>query len=117
MSGSGNDPDRPLSATNAQYRAVQRRPGLVIRHLSAHRPRPEITLEVGERDIRISRSCKFRGQPRCGGGIRANITAFSKSSKRRRMFVGRNFIGLEIMLTLTYPAEFRLDGTLVKNHW
>jgi len=33
------------------------------------------------------------------------------------MFTARNFPGLEIMLTLTYPADFPLDGRLVKDHW
>ena len=33
------------------------------------------------------------------------------------MFTARNFPGLEIMLTLTYPANYPLDGRLVKEHW
>jgi hypothetical protein len=33
------------------------------------------------------------------------------------MFIARNVVGLEIILTLTYPAEFPLDGCLVKKHW
>jgi hypothetical protein len=33
------------------------------------------------------------------------------------MFTARKFPGLEIMLTLTYPAEFPTNGRLVKDHW
>jgi len=102
---------------DAQRRADARRSGLVISHISAQKPRREITLEVGQRDIRIRRSYSLTGKPRSGGGIRSCVTAFTNASKRRLMFTARNFPGLEIMLTLTYPADFPLDGHLVKNHW
>lgn len=92
--------------------------GLVINRISAHRPRREITLEVGPRDIRIRRSYHLAGRSaRSGGGIRSEVTAFTNASKRRLLFTARNFSGLEIMLTLTYPANFPTDGRLVKNHW
>ena len=102
---------------DAQRRADARRSGLVISRISAQKPRREITLEVGQRDIRIRRSYSLTGKPRIGGGIRSCVTAFTNASKRRLMFTARNFPGLEIMLTLTYPADFPLDGHLVKNHW
>lgn len=97
--------------------ASARRPGLVISRISAQIPRREITLEVGQRDIRIRRSYRLTGKPRLGGGIRTSVTKFTNASKRRLMFTARNFPGLEIMLTLTYPADFPLDGRLVKDHW
>ena len=102
---------------DAQRRADSRPSGLVISRISAQKPRREITLEVGQRDIRIHRSYRLTGKTRFGGGIRSNVTAFTNASKRRLMFTARNFPGLEIMLTLTYPAEFPLDGQSVKNHW
>lgn len=92
--------------------------GLVIHRISAHRPGREITLEVGPRDIRVRRNYRPSGlAPRSGGGLRSEVTAFTRASKRRLLFTARNFSGLEIMITLTYPADFPTDGRLVKNHW
>ena len=75
--------------------------GLVISHISAHHPERQITLEVGQRDIRIRRSFKFATKPRSGGGIRSSVTQFTNASRRRLMFTARNFPGLDIMLTVT----------------
>lgn len=91
--------------------------GLVISHISAHKPRREITLDVGNRDIRIHRSYGLTGKTKLGGGLRSSVTQFTNASKRRLMFTARNFPGLEIMLTLTYPSEFPLNGRTVKDHW
>jgi hypothetical protein len=33
------------------------------------------------------------------------------------LFIARNFPGLEIMLTLTYPSDFPMNGRMVKDHW
>ena len=97
---------------------LKRRPsGLVLSRISAHKPRPEITLEVGLCDIRIRRSSHLTALERTGGGIRSSVTAFSNASKRRLFFIARNFPNLDIMLTLTYPAAFPMDGRQVKNHW
>jgi hypothetical protein len=101
----------------AERRTNSRASGLVISRIFAHKPRREITLEVGQRDIRIRRSYRLTGKPRFGGGVRSNVIQFTNASKRRLMFTARNFPGLEIMLTLTYPSEFPLDGRTVKDHW
>lgn len=45
------------------------------------------------------------------------ISLFTNASKRRLLFTARNFSGMEIMRTLTYPAQFPTDGRAVKNHW
>ena len=102
---------------DAKRRADSRPSGLVISRISAQKPHREITLEVGQRDIRIRRSYRLTGKARMGGGVRTRVTKFTNASKRRLMFTARNFPGLEIMLTLTYPADFPLDGRLVKDHW
>ena len=110
--------DRAALPGGGRRSATGPRPsGLVISRISAHKPRREITLEVGQRDIRIHRSYRLTGKPRLGGGIRTCVTKFTNASKRRLMFIARNFPGLEIMLTLTYPADFPLDGRTVKDHW
>lgn len=109
--------DRPPRASGRGSAAARRPAGLVISRISAQKPRREITLEVGQRDIRVRRSYRLTGKPKLGGGIRKSVTKFTNASKRRLMFTARNFPGLEIMLTLTYPANFPLDGRLVKTHW
>jgi hypothetical protein len=108
--------DRALRQPVAQPGA-QRAPGLVISRITAHNPRPEITLEIGLCDIRIRRSSHLAAKNRTGGGVRSNVTTFSNAAKRRLFFTARNFPDLDIMLTLTYPADFPMDGRLVKNHW
>lgn len=111
--------ERPKLRAQSGWRALDEPPasGLVISHISAQKTRREITLEVGQRDIRIRRSQKFPGYVRKGGGVRLAVTGFSNASRRRLLFTARNFPGLTIMLTLTYPANFPMDGRLVKNHW
>ena len=69
------------------------------------------------RDIRIRRTTNYRSGPRRGGGIRSAISSFSTESKRRLMFAAGNYLGGYIMLTLTYPSAFPLDGRIVKDHW
>lgn len=112
-----DSPERALSASMAAGHDASSTAGLVISRISAHKPRREITLEVGQRDIRIHRSYRLTGRPRLGGGVRSSVTKFTNASKRRLMFTARNFPGLEIMLTLTYPSDFPLDGRTVKDHW
>ena len=110
-------------APSAKRSALPRAYGLVSSHIFAQRPSRAITLEIGQRDIRIRRSFQEleqataesdpnRTRPR--RGIRKRVTEFSDGSKRRLMFTARNFSGLEIMLTLTYPSEFPMNGRLVK---
>lgn len=107
-----------LGGVDAQRRTTQRASGLVYSHISAQNPSREITLEVGQRDIRIHRNCRIATQvQQHHRGIRKAVTCFSQGSKRRLLFVARNLPGLEIMLTLTYPSEFPMNGRLVKNHW
>ncbi len=110
-------PQRALTATDAWRRGVQHGSGLVISHISAQNPEREITLEVGQRDIRIHRSCGFKTQNKQQRGIRRNVSRFTNASKRRLLFIARNFPGLEIMLTLTYPSDFPMNGRMVKDHW
>ncbi len=110
--------DRAALPSGGRRSATGPRPsGLVYRHIFAQNPYREITLEVGQRDIRIHRSCRFPTQAQHHAGIRKAVICFSKASKRRLLFVARNFPGLEIMLTLTYPSDFPMNGRLVKNHW
>jgi hypothetical protein len=45
------------------------------------------------------------------------INMLSTAAKRRMMFTFRNCEDLKVMLTLTYPREFPMDGRLVKRHW
>lgn len=115
-----NGTDRPLSASGRGSAASQRpSSGLVFSHISAQRASREITLEVGQRDIRIRRSFKTSvpSSYEHKRGIRKSITMFSDGSRRRLLFTARNLPGLEIMLTLTYPSDYPADGHLVKDHW
>ena len=80
--------------------------------------RRTVRLEVGSRDVRIHRSLGLKHhEQRRGGGKRGRIVGFSAASARRLLFCARNFPGLSVMLTLTYPGDFPLDGRTVKNHW
>ncbi len=45
------------------------------------------------------------------------ISMLSTAAKRRMIFTFRNCEDLKVMLTLTYPREFPMDGRLVKRHW
>jgi hypothetical protein len=55
--------------------------------------------------------------PKRGGGVRGEISEFSKAPARRLLLAARNFDGLRVMITLTYPSEFPADGRIVKDHW
>ena len=108
----------PRAAADAQHGADAGDPGLVISRISAHRDLRRITLEVGYRDIRIRRSLPagaVRGSR--DGCRRSSISAFSKESRRRLLFVALNFPDARYFLTLTYPSQFPLDGVTVKHHW
>tara|TARA_R110002049_G_scaffold1062_1_gene7946 strand:- start:2941 stop:3771 length:831 start_codon:yes stop_codon:yes gene_type:complete len=100
----------------AKPEADSRASGLVINRISAHRDPRRVTLEIGERDIRIRRTILRACSSRKGGGIRTNIKGFSMASKRRLLFAARNFSEGRYMITTTYPADFPTDGRLVKNH-
>ena len=52
---------------------------------------------VGIRDIRIRRTTNYRSGPRRGSGIRSAISSFSTESKRRLMFVVRDYLGGHII--------------------
>ena len=110
-------PERGLLGVTAQRRTEQPSSGLVINRISAQKPRRHITLEVGQRDIRIRRTTRFDSKRRPGGGIRGSVSSFTKASRRRLLFTARNFPGINYMVTLTYPANFPADGRLVKDHW
>lgn len=92
--------------------------GLVVKRISAQRSDPRsVELDIGCRDIRISRRIDTARVERKGGGRRQAISSFTRASARRLLFTARNFPSLAVMLTLTYPREFPADGRLVKNHW
>ena len=112
------NPERGLLlGVTAQRRTEQPNSGLVINRISAHEARRHITLEVGQRDIRIRRTTRFDSKRRPGGGIRGSVSSFTKASRRRLLFTARNFPGINYMVTLTYPSDFPADGRLVKDHW
>lgn len=93
-------------------------PGLVVKRISAHRKdRRSIELDIGQRDIRIARRIDTSQTEHRGGGRRNSISGFTRASCRRLLFTARNFPGLAVMVTLTYPSEFPADGRLVKDHW
>jgi len=51
------------------------------------------------------------------GGVRGKINGFSRSSALKLNFLIRNFMsGWKTLLTLTYPADFPLDGKICKGH-
>lgn len=93
--------------------------GLVSSRISArNEDRRTVTLDVGFRDVRIHRSLGLKSNhKRPGGGRRGAIVEFSAASARRLLFCARNFPALEVMVTLTYPAEYPVDGRRVMNHW
>lgn len=81
----------------------------------ASAPQSSTTVELFARDVRVRRS-GGRGR-RVGGGPRAAILGLSAASARNLSFTARNLAGLTVLATLTYPAAFPLDGSLVKSHW
>jgi hypothetical protein len=93
--------------------------GLVNNRISARNAdRRTVRLEIGYRDVRIHRSLGLtRHEQRRGGGKRGRISEFSAASARRLLFCARNFPGLSVMVTLTYPGDFPCDGRTVKSHW
>jgi hypothetical protein len=93
--------------------------GLVTRCISAQGlDRRSATLEIGSRDVRIHRSWGLQGyRARSGGGKRGRIVGFSTASARRLLFCARNFPALAVMVTLTYPGKFPVDGRVVMDHW
>lgn len=76
-----------------------------------------IRLELGSVDVVVSRKLVHTQSARSGGGVRGRITSFTRASSRRLLLTARNMDGLQTLLTLTYPADFPLDGRAVKNHW
>lgn len=93
--------------------------GLVSSRISARiEDRRTVRLDVGCRDVRVHRTLGVHNnQGRPGGGRRGTITSFSAASARRLLFCARNFPSLTVMVTLTYPGEYPVDGRQVMNHW
>lgn len=93
--------------------------GLVIKRISAQSyPLATVRLEVGQRDVRIHRVLRLQNPgSRRGGGRRREICEFSAASARRLTFTARNFPGLAVMVTLTYPRDFPTNGRTVMDHW
>ena len=95
------------------------RAGLVVKRISAQgADRQAVRLEIGSRDVRVHRELRLQSNgTRPGGGLRGKIVGFSAASARRLLFNARNFPGLAVMVTLTYPAEFPVGGRVVMDHW
>jgi hypothetical protein len=93
--------------------------GLVIKRISAQScPPATVRLEIGQRDVRIHRVLKLQNPgSRRGGGRRREICEFTGASARRLTFTARNFPGLAVMVTLTYPRDFPTNGRTVMDHW
>jgi hypothetical protein len=118
--GYGADVRQPTPGERARAeRVAPGASGLVSNHISAHRTdRRTVRLEVGMRDVRIHRSMPYSGaNPRPGGGRRGKISCFSAASARRLLFCARNFPDLTVMVTLTYPRKYPVDGRAVMEHW
>jgi hypothetical protein len=118
--GYGADVRQPTPGERARAeRVAPGASGLVSNHISAHRAdRRLVRLEVGMRDVRIHRSMPYSGSDRRpGGGRRGKITSFSAASARRLLFCARNCPGLTVMVTLTYPREYPVNGRTVMDHW
>lgn len=49
--------------------------------------------------------------------LRGAIVGLSAKSARRLAFTARNVEGFRNMITLTYPADYPMDGRIVKKHW
>lgn len=116
----GGEVRQPTPGQRARAeRAAPGAAGLVSNHISAHRAdRRLVRLEVGMRDVRIHRSMPYsEANSRPGGGRRGKISRFSAASARRLLFCARNFPGLTVMVTLTYPREYPVDGRAVMDHW
>lgn len=94
--------------------------GLVYRRINPRdrtpTPKTVSRVEVYPQDVRIYRNV-IHTRSKKGGGKRGRIIGFSKASRRRLGFTARNVEGLRVMLTLTYPAEYPVDGEVVKRHW
>ena len=70
-------------------------------------------IKIGKVDVIIKRT--FKGQGKIAGGVRGEITKFSRASQRRLKLAARNpSEDFKHMLTCTYPAEFPTDGRKVK---
>lgn len=83
--------------------------GLVLSHIKE----PNIAkIIVLKEEVLIRR--KVEGREQIGGGIRGNIKGLSVSARRRLLLQARNIDGMIVEATLTYPAEFPLDGLKVK---
>lgn len=68
-----------------------------------------------ERDVVVKR--KLAGSGMGGPVPRGVISGLSRAATRRLVLAARNVVGLVVMLTLTYPAAFPVDGRRVKRDW
>jgi len=93
--------------------------GLVPKCISDHavsEPRQWGRVTVYARDVVVKR--KWVGlQSPPPGGTRGVIAGLSRAARRRLLLTARNLQGLCVLLTLTYPAEFPVDGRRVKRDW
>jgi len=48
--------------------------------------------------------------------VRGYVSSMSKASAKRLVFTARNAVGLRVIFTLTYGAEFPTDGRQAKKH-
>ena len=127
----GQGPEAPLSSPSAaplgfrmpaRAGGTPRAPGLVTSRISSHRF-ARIELVVGPRDVRIHRRQSIpdsvttaKLQHHRESRPRGIISKFSPASRRRLLFTARNSPSLRVLVTLTYPEKYPLDGAVCKEH-
>ena len=76
-----------------------------------------VKARVMKNDTVIKRQWVNRiGRPFVGGGVRKPIRELTRRSLRAMKLHFRNIEGAKYIVTLTYPANFPMDGKLVKYH-
>lgn len=90
-------------------------PGFINRHIFHRNPsKPVGAVVVYRQDTKVYRGITHRESRTKGGGIRGRVAGFSRQSRDRMIFAFRNMPKPKIMLTLTYPGAFPVDGKKVK---
>jgi hypothetical protein len=96
-----------------------------MKYTPSHKASEYHTLDIDSSDARVSVSFTNR-RIKSGGGIRGEITEFSRQSRNRLLWAARNTEDLASILTVTYPHEdyattatggdYMRDGRVVKEH-
>lgn len=120
---SGYSPAQPIKRSAAggasSYESIPSNktnpPGFINRHIFHRNPsKPVGAVVVYRQDTKVYRGITHRESRTKGGGIRGRVTGFSRQSRDRMIFAFRNMPKPKIMLTLTYPGAFPVDGKKVK---